>query len=66
MILGNLGSPDAQGPLDPFPPETRTLIFFVFVFNSQSSQPLAMGSHLAKSGPIIRGHAHKKGKVLSS
>lgn len=53
MILGNLGSPDAQGPLDPFPPETRTLIFFVFVFNSQSSQPLAMGSHLAKSGPII-------------
>lgn len=55
MILGNLGSPDAQGPLDPFPPETRTLIFFCFCFfkNSQSSQPLAMGSHLAKSGPII-------------
>lgn len=53
MVLGNLGSPDAQGPLDPFPPETRTLNFFFFFLNSQSSQPLAMGSHLGKSGPII-------------
>jgi len=56
MVLGNLGSPDAQEPLDPFPPETRALFFFLFVclfFNSQSSQPLAMGCHLGKSGPII-------------
>ena len=56
MVLGNLGSPDAQEPLDPFPPETRALFFlfvFVFFFNSQSSQPLAMGCHLGKSGPVI-------------
>ena len=61
MVLGNLGSPDAQEPLDPFPPETRALFLFLFVclflflffFNSQSSQPLAMGCHLGKSGPII-------------
>ena len=59
MVLGNLGSPDAQEPLDPFPPETRALFLFVCLFvcfcffNSQSSQPLAMGCHLGKSGPII-------------
>lgn len=50
MVLGNLGCPDTQGPLDPFPPETRALFCF---FNFQSSQPVPMGCHLGKSGPII-------------
>lgn len=43
MVLGNLGSPDAQGPLDPFPPETRTLNFFFFFFKFSEQSAFSYG-----------------------